>query len=210
MWQISAVAPVFPALAVALLAVGLGSGAAQTNPMTQSAQALEKATLGGGCFWCTEALFQMLPGVKSVRPGYAGGTRDDPTYEEVCTGLTGHAEVIQLEFAPALISYETLLATFWKAHDPTTWNSQGPDVGTQYRSIILYSSPAQKAQAEQSKTEHQKLFTSPIVTEIVPLKRFWPAEAYHQDYYRSHPNQSYCRAVILPKIEKFEKKLHGK
>jgi peptide-methionine (S)-S-oxide reductase len=169
----------------------------------------ETATLGGGCFWCTEALYQMLPGVKSVTSGYAGGTKENPTYKEVCTGETGHAEVIQIEFDPKETSYQRILEAFWDAHDPTTLNRQGADSGTQYRSIILYNSDAQKAAAEKSKAEAQKRFDKPIVTEIVPLKHFYKAEGYHQDYYRSNPYQPYCQAVIRPKVEKFEKKLQG-
>ena len=149
----------------------------------------------------------MLPGVKSVKSGYAGGQKENPTYKEVCTGETGHAEVIQVEYDPKLISYEKILETFWEAHDPTTLNRQGNDTRTQYRSIILYNSPAQKAAAEKSKTDAQKKFISPIVTEIVPLTKFYAAEAYHQNYYRSNPNQGYCRAIIKPKVQKFEKKL---
>ena len=149
----------------------------------------------------------MLPGVKSVTSGYAGGTKEDPTYKEVCTGQTGHAEVIQIEFDPKLVSYETILSTFWEAHDPTTLNRQGADNGTQYRSIILYSNEEQKTAAEKSKAEAQKHFSSPIVTEIVPLKKFYKGEDYHQDYYRNNSNAPYCRAVIRPKVEKFEKKL---
>ncbi|HVM50907.1 MAG TPA: peptide-methionine (S)-S-oxide reductase MsrA [Candidatus Acidoferrum sp.] len=175
--------------------------------MNSSTNHLEYATLGGGCFWCTEAIFQMLPGVKSVTSGYAGGTTENPTYKQVCSGETGHAEVIQIAYDPSVVSYEKILQTFWDAHDPTTLNQQGADTGTQYRSIILYSSPAQKAAAEKSKAEAQKHFSRPIVTEIVPLKHFYPAEGYHQDFYRSNPNQPYCRAVIRPKVEKFEKKL---
>ena len=167
----------------------------------------ETAVFGGGCYWCTEAIYQMLPGVKSVTSGFAGGAKDNPTYEEVCAGVTGHAEVIQIEYDPAIISYEKLLHTFWEAHDPTTLNRQGADVGTQYRSIILYKTPAEKAAAEKSKNEAQKDFKNPIVTEIVPLKKFWKAADYHQNYFRTHPNQPYCRAVIKPKVEKFEKKL---
>ncbi len=167
----------------------------------------ETATLGGGCFWCTEAIFQMLPGVKSVTSGYAGGTKENPTYKEVCTGNTGHAEVIQVEFDAHVVSYEKILETFWQAHDPTTLNRQGNDTGTQYRSIILYSDDAQKRMAEKSKAEAQKEFASPIVTQIVPLTKFYKAEGYHQDYYRSNQGQPYCRAIIRPKVEKFEKKL---
>jgi len=194
-------------LALTLLLVGVIAGTAQTKIMENSTNHLETATLGGGCFWCTEALFQMLPGVKSVASGYAGGTTESPTYKEVCTGRTGHAEVIQIEFDPAVVSYDKILQTFWDAHDPTTLNRQGADHGTQYRSIILYNSDTQKRAAEKSKAEAQKHFDRPIVTEIVPLKHFYKAEGYHQDYYRSNPDQPYCRAVILPKVEKFEHKL---
>jgi peptide-methionine (S)-S-oxide reductase len=151
----------------------------------------------------------MLPGVKSVASGYAGGTTENPTYKELCTGGTGHAEVIQIEFDPKTVSYGKILDTFWEAHDPTTLNRQGADSGTQYRSIILYGSEEQKVAAERSKSEAQKHFDKPIVTEIVPLKHFYKAEEYHQDYFRSNPNQPYCRAVIQPKVEKFEKKLEA-
>jgi len=192
---------------VGLLLIGASAGTAQTKNMNGSTNQTEIATLGGGCFWCTEAEFQMLPGVKSVTSGYAGGTKENPTYKEVCAGDTGHAEVIQIVYDPKVVSYEKLLATFWEAHDPTTLNSQGPDSGTQYRSIILYSSEAQKAAAEKSKAEAQKHFRQPIVTEIVPLTKFYKGEDYHQDYYRSNPNQPYCRMVIRPKVEKFEQKL---
>jgi len=182
---------------------------AETKTMQDSKNATETATLGGGCFWCTEALFQMLPGVKSVSSGYAGGTTENPTYKEVCTGRTGHAEVIQIQYDPKEVSYEKILETFWEAHDPTTLNRQGADSGTQYRSIILYNSEAQKVAAEKSKAEAQQHFNKPIVTEIVPLKHFYKAEGYHQDYYRSNPDQPYCRVVIQPKVEKFEKKLQN-
>jgi peptide-methionine (S)-S-oxide reductase len=196
-------------LSLGLLLGGISASQAQTKPMPNSTNHLETATLGGGCFWCTEALFQMLPGVKSVTSGYAGGTKPNPTYEDVCSGKTGHAEVIQIEFDPAVVSYEKVLATFWDAHDPTTLNQQGADHGTQYRSIILYKDDAQKLAAEKSKAEAQKKLSKPIVTEIVPLKTFYKAEGYHQDYYRSNSNQPYCRMVIQPKVEKFEKKLQG-
>ena len=198
----------FPTLlSLGLLIAGVLAGVAQTKNMNDSTNRLESATLGGGCFWCTEAIYQMLPGVKSVTSGYAGGTKANPTYKEVCTGSTGHAEVIQIKYDPKVISCEKLLETFWEAHDPTTLNAQGADHGTQYRSIILYSSDAQKVAAEKSKAEAQKHFRQPIVTEIVPLKQFYPAEDYHQEYYRANPNQPYCRMVIRPKVEKFEKKL---
>jgi len=194
-------------LTFGLLLGALGAAVAQNKTMENTTNLTETATLGGGCFWCTEAIYQMLPGVKSVASGYAGGTTENPTYKEVCTGRTGHAEVIQIAFDPKQVSYEKILETFWQAHDPTTLNRQGADAGTQYRSIILYNSDAQKAAAEKSKAEAQKHFDRPIVTEIVPLKKFYQAEGYHQNYFRSNPDQPYCRAVILPKVEKFEKKL---
>jgi len=196
-------------VAVAAMVVTV-AGAAETKPMNSTSNTTEFATLGGGCFWCTEAVYQMLPGVKSVTSGYAGGTKENPTYKEVCTGTTGHAEVIQVEFDPKQVSYEKVLETFWEVHDPTTLNRQGGDTGTQYRSIILYSNEAQKQAAEKSKAEAQKDFKSPIVTEIVPLTKFYKAEGYHQDYYRQNGNQGYCRMVIRPKVEKFEKKLKEK
>lgn len=192
---------------LAVLLPGLAGMAADTNSMDQAKSSTETATLGGGCFWCTEAIYQMLPGVKSVVSGYAGGAKENPTYKEVCSGDTGHAEVIQVEYDPKLISFEKILGTFWEAHDPTTLNRQGADTGTQYRSIILYANDSQRALAEKSKAAAQAKFAQPIVTEIVPLKKFYPAEGYHQDYYRNNPNQGYCRAVIRPKVEKFEKKL---
>lgn len=188
-------------------ALALRAAESTNSPTMSTTNSTELATLGGGCFWCTEAIFQMLPGVKSVTSGYAGGHTKDPTYKEVCEGTTGHAEVIQVEFDPGKISYEKILETFWEAHDPTTLNRQGNDYGTQYRSIILYQSPAQKVAAEKSKTEAQKNFSQPIVTEIAPLTTFYKGEAYHQDYYRNNPSQGYCRAIIRPKVEKFEKKL---
>lgn len=200
------------AITILLLAgaLVLPAAGATNNPTMNPTNSTELATLGGGCFWCTEALFQMLPGVKTVVSGYAGGHTENPTYKQICQGDTGHAEVIQIEFDPRKVSYETILATFWEAHDPTTLNRQGADVGTQYRSIILYHSQAQKAAAEKSKAAAQKDFSQPIVTEIVPLKKFYPGEDYHQNYYRNNPNQGYCRVVIQPKVEKFEQKLKGK
>ena len=194
-------------LSMGLLLISASAGRAQTKDMNGSTNHTEIATLGGGCFWCTEAVFQMLPGVKSVASGYAGGTKENPTYKEVCAGDTGHAEVIQMEYDPKVVSYEKLLETFWEAHDPTTPNRQGNDHGTQYRSIILYSSEAQRSAAEKSKAEEQKALGKPIVTEIVPLKKFYKAEGYHQGYYRDNPSQPYCRMIIRPKVEKFEKKL---
>ena len=179
----------------------------QTGPMNNTTNHLATATFGGGCFWCLEAVFQMLPGVKSVTSGYAGGAKENPTYKEVCTGDTGHAEVIQIEYDPSVITYEKLLEDFWDAHDPTTLNRQGNDTGTQYRSIILYNDDAQKAAAERSRAEAQKHFHDPIVTQIIPLKKFYKGEGYHQDYYRNNSGEFYCRMVIRPKVEKFERKL---
>ncbi len=162
----------------------------------------EIATFGGGCFWCAEAVFLHVPGVVSVTSGYAGGTTENPTYKQVCTGTTGHAEVIQLKYDPAQFSYEKILEVFWEAHDPTTLNAQGNDHGTQYRSIILYSDDAQKQAAEKSKADAQKNFKSPIVTQIVPLKKFYPAEDYHQNYYNLNKGEGYCQFVIRPKLQK--------
>jgi len=168
---------------------------------------LEKATFGSGCFWCTEAVFERLNGVKSVVSGYAGGTVENPTYEEVCSGTTGHAEVTQITYDPSVISYDELLEVFWKTHDPTTLNRQGNDVGTQYRSVIFYHNEEQKELAEKYKEELDKsgAWNNPIVTEISPFTKFYSAEGYHQDYYENNPNQGYCAFVIAPKVEKFEK-----
>ena len=172
--------------------------------MTQPTSHLEKATLGGGCFWCVEAVFQRIRGVESVVSGYAGGDTPNPNYEQVCSGRTGHAEVIQVTFDPAVIAFETLLDVFWRSHDPTTLNRQGADRGTQYRSIILYHSDAQREAAEASRAaaDAGDLWPDPIVTEIAPLKEFYPAEAQHQDFYNSNPHQPYCMAVIDPKVRK--------
>lgn len=182
-------------------------GATQANCQTMNTNQSEVAYLGGGCFWCMEAVFQRIPGIKSVTSGYAGGHTENPTYKQVCTGETGHAEVTRIEFDPQKISYEKVLHYFWDAHDPTTLNRQGADEGTQYRSVILYQDEAQKAAAEKSKAEAQKNFKSPIVTQIVPLKKFYPAEDYHQNYYNGHSNEGYCAVVIRPKVDKIEKKL---
>ena len=167
----------------------------------------EKATFGSGCFWCTEAIFENLKGVHSVESGYAGGHVLNPTYEEVCTGTTGHAEVTQITYDPSIITYDELLEVFWKTHDPTTLNRQGNDVGTQYRSVIFYHNDEQKQLAEKYKSELDKsgAWENPIVTEISPLTNYFPAENYHQDYYNNNPNQGYCAFVIAPKLEKFKK-----
>ncbi len=170
-------------------------------------KATELATFGGGCFWCIEAIFQRIDGVSSVASGYSGGQVDNPTYKQVCQGDTGHAEVLQIEFDPKKVSFEKLLDVFWLAHDPTTLNRQGNDVGTQYRSIILYHSEAQKLAAEKSKKAAQSHFKDPIVTEIVALKKFYKAEDYHQNYFNDNPNAPYCSFVIRPKLKKVLEKL---
>ena len=179
---------------------------AQTKDMKSSSQ-LETAVFGGGCFWCLDAQFKLVPGVMSVISGYAGGTTKNPNYEQVCSETTGHAEVVQVEFDPSVVSYEDLLRKFFHAHDPTTLNRQGPDVGTSYRSIILYKDANQKQIAEKVKAEAQKDWSDPIVTEIVPLQAFYKAEEYHQDYFAKNPDQGYCRLVVAPKVKKFEKLL---
>lgn len=170
--------------------------------------AREVATLAGGCFWCLEAVYEQLKGVEKVVSGYTGGQIPNPSYEQVCTGLTGHAEAVQVTFDPALITYRDLLEVFFTIHDPTTLNRQGADVGTQYRSAIFYHSPAQKALAEQVMAEISQagIWDSPLVTELVPLDVFYPAEAYHQGYYRNNPSQPYCQVVIAPKVAKFRRK----
>jgi peptide-methionine (S)-S-oxide reductase len=173
---------------------------------------LETATFGGGCFWCTEAVFQEVKGVHTVVSGYAGGTVDNPTYYQVCSGTTGHAEVIQITFDPAVISYAEVLDVFWRTHDPTTLNRQGPDTGPQYRSVIFYHNDQQGAIAEQTKRELDAsgLWKKPIVTEIVPLTKFYEAEDYHQDYYLQNRYQPYCFVMIDPKLKKFRKEFADK
>lgn len=165
------------------------------------------ATFGAGCFWCTEAIFMRLKGVIKVEPGYSGGSTQDPTYKEVCTGNTGHAEVCQIIYDPKVISYSKLLEVFWSVHDPTTLNRQGNDVGTQYRSVVFYRNELQKTQAEEmkAKLEKEHLWDDPIVTQIVPFVKFYPAESYHDEYFDKNPNQPYCTYVIAPKLKKFEK-----
>jgi peptide-methionine (S)-S-oxide reductase len=176
--------------------------AAETKPGDTTPMKTETATFATGCFWCTEAIVQRLPGVISVRSGYIGGAVDNPSYEQVCSGETGHAEALEIVFDPAKISYETLLDWFWRMHDPTTLNQQGADVGTQYRSGVFWHSEAQRDAAEKSKKAAQASFKDPIVTEITKAGRFWPAEDYHQGYFNAHPTQGYCRAIIAPKLEK--------
>jgi len=167
----------------------------------------ETATFGGGCFWCTEAIFKSLKGVETVESGYSGGKQKNPTYQEVCTGETGHAEVIQLKFNPKVISFRELLEVFWETHDPTTLNRQGADVGTQYRSVVFYHSPEQKETAEKYKAELNKenIFRGTVVTEITAFDNFYKAENYHQNYFANNRSQGYCQFVIVPKIEKFRK-----
>jgi peptide-methionine (S)-S-oxide reductase len=170
------------------------------------------ATLGGGCFWCLEAVYNQLRGVLSVRSGYAGGHIPNPTYQQVCGGGTGHAEVVQIAFDPASITFRDLLEVFFTIHDPTTLNRQGADVGTQYRSAIFYHTPEQKETAEQviAEMNAEKVWDSQIVTEVVPLKDFYEAEAYHQEYYQNNSSQPYCQVVIAPKVAKFRQKYFEK
>jgi peptide-methionine (S)-S-oxide reductase len=164
----------------------------------------DSVVLGGGCFWCLDAAYKLLPGVTRVTCGYAGGTVPNPTYEQVCTDETGHAEVVKVDYDPSKVSLERVLQYFWDVHNPTQVGGQGNDMGSQYRSIILYADPAQKAAAEKSRDEAQKLRDRRIMTEIVLLKRFWPAEDYHQDFFEKHPDQGYCAAVIRPKVDKLK------
>ena len=187
-------------IVVSFLFLSFGSVNAQQKKM-------EKATFGMGCFWCTEALFQQLNGVSSVKSGYEGGSVANPSYDDVCTGTTGHAEVIEVTYDPTKIKYEELLEVFWKSHDPTTLNRQGADVGTQYRSVVFYHSAEQKRLAEAYKKElnSSKAFDKPVVTQIAAAAPFYVAENYHQDYYNKNGSQPYCKMVILPKMEKLEK-----
>ena len=202
---------------ISLLAAGLAAfvGLILVASLSQAGEPLKPApmpaiplgaqliTLGAGCFWCTEAVYQQIPGVLSVTSGYMGGTVKRPTYEQVCTGQTGHAEVAQIVYDPKVTSLEKILQTFWHIHDPTSLNRQGADAGTQYRSAIFYQTEEQRAVAEKSKAEAAKEFTRPIVTEIAKATEFFPAENYHQDYYRLNKNRNpYCRAVIAPKLKK--------
>ena len=175
--------------------------------MSELSEQLELATFGSGCFWCSEAVFEMVYGVTRVIPGYAGGQAMNPSYEDVCTGETGHAEVVQITFNPDIISYQELLKIFWRTHDPTTLNRQGNDTGTQYRSIIFYHNENQKQIAEKYKIEldNSGAWDNPVVTEIVSLNNFFEAEDYHHNYFKNNPEQAYCSFVIAPKIEKFEK-----
>jgi methionine-S-sulfoxide reductase len=171
-------------------------------------QKTETIVLGGGCFWCTEAVFKMLKGVTAVMPGYAGGETVDPTYEEVCNGTTGHAEVIKIDYDPSIAKLSDILTVFFASHDPTTLNRQGADVGTQYRSIILYSNDAQKKEAEKiiQEINASSKDGGAVVTEVVPLTKFYPAESYHQNYFEQNPDKAYCQIVINPKVTKVQEK----
>ncbi|MBX2898832.1 MAG: peptide-methionine (S)-S-oxide reductase MsrA [Cyclobacteriaceae bacterium] len=194
-----------------IFALAITAAGAQSNP-SKKMNELETATLGSGCFWCTEAFFLRLKGVESVVSGYSGGKVKNPTYKEVCSGLTGHAEVVQVKFDPTVISFAEILEVFWNTHDPTTLNKQGYDEGTQYRSAVFYHSEDQKRTAEDYKKQLDQsgAFKKPIVTEITPFSVFYPAEDYHQNYYALNPNQGYCQVVIRPKIEKFNKQYAAK
>lgn len=195
-----------PVILLSVLILAIMSRPMNATPSPTSSPVPQKtatATFGGGCFWCMDAVYQYVPGVIKIASGFAGGLTDHPTYEQVCTGRTGHAEVIQLTYDPSKVSYHQLLDLFWKAHDPTSLNRQGADQGTQYRSIILTSTPEEMAQAEASKKKTQAQFPDLIVTEIVPLKTFYPAEQYHQDYYQNNKDKNpYCQVVIAPKLKK--------
>ncbi|MFP4024363.1 MAG: peptide-methionine (S)-S-oxide reductase MsrA [Thiohalospira sp.] len=174
---------------------------------SQNNKKMELATFGSGCFWCTEAIFEKIKGVESVVSGYSGGRVKNPTYKEVCTGNTGHAEVVQIKYNPEIISFKDLLEIFWQTHDPTTLNRQGADVGTQYRSVIFYHTGEQKKTAEiyKKKLDEANIYKNPIVTEITKFESFYKAEDYHQDYYENNKSQPYCSFVITPKLEKFKK-----
>lgn len=167
---------------------------------------MAKATFGSGCFWCSEAIFQQLKGIYVVTSGYAGGHLANPSYEEVCSGKTGHAEVVQMEYAPSIISYKELLEVFWKTHDPTTLSRQGDDIGTQYRSAVFYHNEEQKelAKTYKKKLDEANVWTNPIVTEITPISKFYPAENHHTNYFHRNEKQPYCSFVIAPKVKKFQ------
>lgn len=192
-----------------MVMISLGHGQQSTNEVNamKTQPPLETATLAGGCFWCIEAVFERVEGVREVLSGYAGGQTQNPTYQEVSSGKTGHAETCQIQFDPFVISYAAILDIFWQAHDPTTLNRQGADVGSQYRSIIFYHDDKQKKIALKSRKQAAKKYQQPIVTEILPFSKFYRAEDYHQDYFERNPNAPYCIYVIQPKLDKLRK--HG-
>jgi len=197
---------------ITIIPYGLKSSTLHDTDMENNGDRLKTAVFAGGCFWCTEAMFSQMKGVQKVVSGYAGGHVADPTYKQVCTGLTGHAECTQITYDPHLVTFGDLLEVFWMTHDPTTLNRQGADVGTQYRSAIFYTDEEQREAAlvYKAKLEKEKIWKDPIVTEFTKLIKFYPAEDYHQDYYEINPDQGYCRIVITPKIEKFKKIFAGK
>lgn len=210
---------VFHFIYLALFATSLSCSNIKSNSMTNNGQDFsltnkktDTATLGNGCFWCTEAVFQQLKGVLSVESGYSGGKTQNPTYEDVCSGNTGHAECLNIVFDPSIISFEELLEVFWKTHDPTTLNRQGADVGTQYRSVIFYHNNQQKETAEKyiAQLNNSGAFDNPIVTTLEPFTKFYAAEDYHQDYYLLNGKKPYCEFVIRPKVEKFKKEFKEK
>jgi peptide-methionine (S)-S-oxide reductase len=194
-------------LVVAALGCLLTASAEEDMSENKNAVEMEKATFGSGCFWCTEAVFETVKGVKDVVSGYTGGQVENPSYKQVCSGQTGHAEAVEITFDPSQVSYRQLLALFWKSHDPTTEDRQGADVGSQYRSAIFYHSDEQKKEAEQLKRDlnERKTFGRPVVTEISPAATFYVAEDYHQDYFRNNPNAPYCAFNIAPKLKKLKK-----
>ncbi len=188
------------ALLLSLIGLPFSTMSAAKTPAVKT----ESIVVGGGCFWCTDAAYKLLPGVVHVTAGYAGGNTTNPTYEEVCSETTGHAEVVKVDFDPAVVSLDSVLNYFWSIHNPTQVGGQGADMGPSYRSVILYANDAQKAAAEKSLAEAKKVFRDPITTEIAPLKKFWPAEEYHQDYFAKNPNAGYCSYVIAPKVKKLK------
>jgi len=197
-------------IAAALWSVFVLAGAASMSPdplQAADAAGTKKATFAGGCFWCTEAVYKEIKGVKEVTSGYIGGKVPNPTYKQVCTGLTGHAEAVEIEYDPALVPFEKLLEIFFATHDPTTLNRQGPDVGTQYRSGVFYHDEEQKAAAEKviAALDAAKVFPKAIVTEVTEASKFYPAEDYHQDYYENNPFQPYCQGAVAPKVAKVRK-----
>jgi len=196
----------FPTTLAALAALFLMTTPSFSAAADSGPGKTETAVFGGGCFWCVEAVYQHVPGVKSVTSGYAGGHVANPTYEQVCTGETGHAEVARVEFDPAVVSYDHLLEVFFQAHDPTTLNRQGADEGTQYRSVVFYLDEQQRQAALAAKKAAQSHWDDPLVTAVEPLKQFYPAESHHQNYFKNHPNQGYCSFVIRPKVKKLQEK----